>query len=204
MMKSRYPILVLTGILVLFAYVTPHKITETKPFPQILRDSTIIRMVTTPSKKAIVKVSKPKLRGDMYAFMKRLGRAEGLGDYSIVSRTGYLGLYQFHPKTLRSLGFNNSPEEFLASPQLQDSAMIEYMRMNAQELKSIIRKFSGTTVNGVYVTKAGILAGAHLVGSAGILAFFYPEKYAYRVVDGNGVHVSQYMTKFAGYDLRGL
>lgn len=162
-------------------------------------DTVIPKLVSTDKPKV-----KPRIQGDVHAFMKRLGRAEGLGSYNTVSRTGYLGLYQFHPKTLRGLGFNVSPQEFLASPAIQDSAMLAYMRDNARSLRKVINKFNGTIVNDVYVTKAGILAGAHLVGSGGILAFFYPERYNYRVVDGNGVHVAQYMTKFAGYDLQGL
>jgi hypothetical protein len=206
-MKTRYPLFTAIGLFVIGSYITTHnKVTESKPFERVATDTVhldTVKIVNAPKKIATKKL-KPRIRGDIYAFMKRLGRAEGLGDYGVVSKTGYLGLYQFHPKTLRSLGFDVSPEEFLASPSLQDSAMIAYMRMNARELNGIIRKYAGTTVNGVYVTKAGILAGAHLVGSGGILAFFYPEKYDYRVVDGNGVHVSQYMTKFAGYDLRGL
>lgn len=205
MMKSKYTLFTAMLLFVVGVYVTSnHKVTESKPFESVFVDSSIITPTTKiPTKKITIK--RPKThKGDLSAFMRKLGNSEGLGNYDIVSRTGYLGLYQFHPKTLRSLGFNVSSKEFLASPALQDSAMIAYMRMNAYELRSVIRKFNGTTVHGVYVTKAGILAGAHLVGSAGILAFFYPDRYDYRVVDGNGVHVSQYMTKFAGYDLRGL
>jgi len=165
-------------------------------------------VVTVPAsvKKPLPKKKKyvPRYKGDLYAFMKRLGTAEGLGSYATVSKRGYLGMYQFHPKTLAGIGINVSREEFLATPSLQDSAMVTYMRVNARGLSKIINEFSGTTHNGVYVTKAGILAGAHLVGMGGVLSFFYPEKYSHRTVDGNGVHVTQYMQKFAGYDLRGL
>lgn len=204
-MKSKYSLI--TGLsLFVFGLIITHNFTfkpqEKKPFDTSVDSVDTTKSISTPPKKVVIK--KPTNRGDLYTFMKRLGRAEGLGSYSTVSRTGYLGLYQFHPKTLRSLGFNVSTDQFLTNPALQDSAMIAYMRMNARELSSTIKKFNGTTVNGVYITKAGILAGAHLMGSAGVLAFFYPERYAYKTVDGNGVHISQYMTKFAGYDLRGL
>lgn len=197
-MKNKHPLLTVTALFVMgFLVIRDKKVVETKPF-------TTETVVAVEVKKTKPVVKKPKIRGDVYAFMKRLGKAEGLGSYNTVSKTGYLGLYQFHPKTLRSLGFKMSAEEFLANPNLQDSAMIAYMKMNSRELRGVIRKYSGTTYNGVYITKAGILAGAHLVGSPGVLAFFYPDRYNYKTVDGNGVHVSQYMTKFAGYDLRGL
>jgi len=177
------------------------------PVSTVATTAPIVVTVPASVKKPVAKKKKkyvPLYKGDLYAFMKRLGTAEGLGSYATVSKRGYLGMYQFHPKTLAGIGINVSRDEFLSTPALQDSAMVTYMRVNARGLSKIIKEFSGTTHNGVYVTKAGILAGAHLVGMGGVLSFFYPEKYSHRTVDGNGVHVTQYMQKFAGYDLRGL
>ena len=169
-MRNKHPLLTATLLLIIGVFlVKDRRISENKPFVEEKP------VVVEPTKPKIV-VKKPKIRGDMYAFMKRLGKAEGLGSYTAVSKTGYLGLYQFHPKTLRALGFTMSADEFLANPQLQDSAMVAYMKSNARELRGVIRKYAGTTYNGVYITKAGILAGAHLVGTGGMLAFFYPEK----------------------------
>lgn len=205
-MKIRHQLPLAIALFIFGLQITNHyKLTSNKSLTSnIMSDSTIVIVPSVEVTPTQTISNKPKRRGDLYAFMKKLGGVEGLGSYHTISKSGYLGLYQFHPKTLRSLGFNVSTDEFLANPVLQDSAMISYMRMNAKELRSIINKFSGTTTNGVYVTKAGILAGAHLVGSAGVFAFFYPDKYSYRTVDGNGVHVRDYMKKFAGYDLRGL
>ena len=155
-------------------------------------------------KKPVVKPTRIKLRGDIKAFLAHMGKIEGLGSYETISKRGYLGLYQFHPKTLRAMGVDVSADEFLQNPRLQDSVMIAWLRDNARTLRGLIRKYNGTEYEGVYVTKAGILAGAHLVGPGGMLAFFYPDKYDFRTVDGNGVHVSEYMKKFAHYDLRGL
>lgn len=152
----------------------------------------------------VPEIKKPKFKGKLNAFLNQIGKTEGFGSYETVSRSGYLGMYQFHPTTLSYIGIDVTPEEFLMNPALQDSVMILYMKMNAKSLNKVIEHYSGKYVNGVYVTKAGILAGAHLVGPGGVLAFFRPDKYDYKTVDGNGVHVSTYMTKFAGYDLRGL
>ena len=165
-----------------------------------------MRSIDPPIMKPTIKKSTRLLvtRGNLLAFMRRVGKAEGSGSYEAVSNRGYLGLYQFHPNTLKSMGFDVSKEEFLSNPSLQDSAMIAYMRVNAKGLQKVIKEFNKTYYNGVYVTKAGILAGAHLVGMGGVLSYFYPEKYNYKTVDGNGVHVSNYMEKFAGYYLRGM
>ena len=149
-------------------------------------------------------VKRIRVRGDLKSFLAHMGRIEGLGSYVTVSKRGYLGLYQFHPKTLRAMGIKVSREEFLQNPQLQDSVMIEWMRDNARSLRGLIKRYHGTEHNGVYVTKAGILAGAHLVGPGGVLAYFYPDRYNFKTSDGNGVSVSEYMKRFAHYDLRGL
>jgi hypothetical protein len=149
-------------------------------------------------------VKRPRIRGDLKAFLVHMGKIEGLGSYVTVSKRGYLGMYQFHPRTLRIMGVKASQEEFLQNPELQDSVMVAWMRDNARSLRGLIKRYHGTEHNGVYVTKAGIIAGAHLVGPGGVLAFFYPEKYNFRTSDGNGVHVSEYMKRFAHYDLRGL
>ena len=148
-------------------------------------------------------ISRPT--GGLRAFMKQMGRIEG-GQYSVIGgyKDKYLGMYQFHPATLRSLGIDVAPEEFLNNPTLQDSAMVLYMKDNAKDLRKVIKDFNNKYVDGIFITKSGILAGAHLVGSGGVLSFFYPEKFSYRIVDGNGVHVSTYIQKFANYNLGGL
>jgi len=35
-----------------------------------------------------------------------------------------------------------------------------------------------------------------------VLSFFYPEKYTYNTVDGNGVHISKYISEFSGYTIK--
>jgi hypothetical protein len=145
-------------------------------------------------------------RGDLYAFLDKMGNAESGGQYDIVGgyNKKYLGKYQFSLKTIKAMGVDVSPDEFLKDSTLQDSVMIIYLRDNARSLRTIIAKFEGTVYQGVRITKSGILAGAHLIGAGGIRAYFEPERYSYPVSDGNGVHVSVYMKKFADYDLTHL
>jgi hypothetical protein len=166
-------------------------------FPLLWKDMTFNYFHVPPKK--IKPAPRPRIRGDLKAFLVHMGKIEGLGSYTTISRSGYLGMYQFHPKTLRAMGINIEADEFLNNPSLQDSVMIAFMKSNARSLRGIIKKYNGTEYEGVYVTKAGILAGAHLVGPGGMLAFFYPEKYEFKTSDGNGVHVSEYMKKFAHY-----
>jgi hypothetical protein len=168
-------------------------------------------VVSQPEPKELPKVTKVKHivhrpSGGLRLFMEKMGKAEGLGDYTAVggAKKTYLGMYQFHLATLRTLGINTTKDEFLNNPTLQDSAMVLYMKDNAHDLRFVIKAYSNKYYGGIFITKSGILAGAHLVGSAGVLAYFYPEKYSYRTTDGNGVHVSQYIKKFANYNLQGI
>ncbi len=178
----------------------------------ILAVLVLLLAITTPANryhfvpKPVTKILNRPIAGGLRQFLNRIGKMEGLGNYAAVGgfKNKYLGMYQFHPATLRSLGITAPRDEFLNNPALQDSAMILYMKDNAKDLHSVIKKFNNTYVNGVFVTKSGILAGAHLVGSAGVFAFFYPNKFSYRTTDGNGVNVATYMKKFANYNLGGI
>lgn len=184
----------LMSFVLIFLYVTPTTVYNDTPQHAPILNKPIQRILKRP------------VSGDLRKFMNNIGKVEGLGNYATVGgfKQKYLGLYQFHLKTLQTLGITTTAPEFLNNPTLQDSAMILYMKDNANDLKQIIKKYNNTYVNGIFITKSGILAGAHLVGSAGVMAFFYPEKFSYRTTDGNGVHVSVYMTKFANYNLRGI
>lgn len=143
-------------------------------------------------------------RPGLKEFLNSLGYFESQNKYTVVNELGMLGRYQFDPRTIRNLGFKVSQKQFLNSKKLQDTVMVAYMRENRRELKPLIKKFSGKVVRGVHVTESGILAAAHLAGSAGVWSWFYPHKYSYGTVDKNGASVKLYMKKFAGYDMRRL
>ena len=137
----------------------------------------------------------------LHTFLHKLGKMESKNNYEVVSSAGFLGRYQFHPRTIRAMGFKLSQKEFLNNPEIQDKVMLAFMRDNRRSLKPLIRKYDGKMVNGVRVTESGILAAAHLAGVGGVLSWFYPEKYQYKVVDANGASVAMYMKKFGGIQL---
>lgn len=123
---------------------------------------------------------------------------ESRGDPTVVNRFGMMGKYQFSPSTVAYLGFSESPEEFLSSPQLQDSVFVVYSMRNRRELDSVIDKFNGSTKYGFRLTTAGILAGAHFAGAGGVRRFLNGEG---DTVDSNGTSVKYYMQKFSDYNL---
>lgn len=152
----------------------------------------------------IVEKEKIVFKGGVRDFMKTMSKIESNHTHDIVNQFGMMGKYQFSQKTIKSLGYNVSQDEFLHNPDLQDEVMLTLMKKNKRALRNLIKKYHGQVVNDVLVTEAGILAGAHLVGPGGVLSFFYPEKYDFKTVDGNGVSVVYYMNKFKNYDVSGL
>ena len=131
-------------------------------------------------------------------FLDAIGFKESGNRYDIVNRYGYMGRYQFGKKTLRGLGFKQSKEEFLNSPQLQEKAMTALLKQNKRSLRKYIEKYDGKIVHGVLVTESGLLAAAHL-GGAGSVKKWFRTGMVRR--DGNGVKITSYMEKFSGYKL---
>lgn len=151
----------------------------------------------------VIYAKKPHVssKGGLQTFLKKMARIESDNNSRAVNRYGMLGKYQFAPSTIRSLGVHVTNEEFLNNERLQDEVMVKYMKSNANELQFVIKKFSGTRYRGVDISKSGIIAAAHLTGTVGVLAFFYPDKYHHRLSDGNGTTVSSYIQKFNNYKI---
>lgn len=147
------------------------------------------------------KTTLPKSKESFDSFLHRLGKLESNNRYDEINQIGMLGRWQFSPKTLAMLGYTGSSTDFLSDPFLQDSLMIVNLKKNYESLKKLIVKWDNKWKENVFITKSGILAGAHLVGVGGILSFLYPEKYSYPIVDGNGVSVAVYLNRFSNYNI---
>ncbi len=131
-------------------------------------------------------------------FLNAIGFKESGNRYNIVNRFGYMGKYQFGKRTLRGLGFKMSKKEFLNSPEIQEEAMYKLLQQNKRYLRKYINKYNGKIVHGVLVTESGLLAAAHLGGAGSVKKWFRTGKIR---KDGNGVKITTYMERFAGYDL---
>ena len=153
-------------------------------------------------------------RGDLYVFMGAMALRESNNTPTVVNRYGYLGKYQFSPKTLWALGrrFRVTEDQFLGTEALQDSAMVQYLQDNRTIIQDLIVRFDGRWYRGLYITESGLLAGAHLVGPHGLRAFLDPTyaisrngvRYRPRIIDGNGTHVGAYIEQFSRYALDNL
>jgi hypothetical protein len=151
---------------------------------------------STVYKKVLVK---PVNRGKIKRFMKDIAKSESNNDYGAVSKRGHLGRYQFSPKTIKFLGNEVNDSVFLSSPKTQDQIMVQYMKYNRKILIKYIEEWDGKLFGNEIITESGILAAAHLVGPGGVKKFFNGDR---KVKDGNGVYLSEYLTKYSGYDLQ--
>jgi hypothetical protein len=132
-------------------------------------------------------------------FLTQVARFESNNQYSKVSRSGMLGKYQFSIRTLRQLGYSGSADAFLEDEELQEYMMVRLLQENRTALGRAVTRHDGVWRDGVYISKSGLLAGAHLVGVGGVLSYLYPERFSYPTTDGNGVHVSEHIARFSGH-----
>lgn len=149
----------------------------------------------------IPKVEAPTITIDLKdhnSFLDKIGHYESSNNYTRVNRLGYMGRYQFHRKTLKSIGINTTKKEFLSSPVLQEEAMRRLLTANKKTLRRFIKKYDNKSVHGVYVTESGILAAAHLGGAGNVIRWF---RKGIDFKDANGTPITRYMKSFSGYDL---
>jgi soluble lytic murein transglycosylase-like protein len=140
---------------------------------------------------------------ELEKFLDHMAERESDNTPHAVNRFGMMGKYQFSPSTVRVLGFNVTRNQFLRNSELQDSVMVAYLRSNNKELNSLITKYENKVVKGVKVTRSGVLAAAHLAGSANVKLFFQNADWNGRT-DANGTSIREYMQTFSIYNLKKL
>lgn len=138
---------------------------------------------------------------ELSKFLHHMGQRESNNKHWVTNRFGMLGRYQFSPRTIKYLGFDVDSAAFLANPQLQDSIMVRYMRANNVTLASVITRYEGRKYKGVYITRAGILAAAHLTGAGNVQRFFSDPYDMYGRSDANGTTLRDYLEEFNKYNL---
>jgi hypothetical protein len=138
---------------------------------------------------------------ELEKFLDHMAERESDNTPHVVNRYGMMGKYQFAPSTIKILGFDVTRNQFLTNPELQDSVMVAYLRSNNKELNTLITKYENKNFKGVKVTRSGVLAAAHLAGSANVKLFFQNSDWNGRT-DANGTSIREYMQTFAIYNLK--
>lgn len=156
------------------------------------------------------------------AFRESGGRLKPLDSpsrYSISNEYNYLGKYQMGTAALVEAGFYqgkvysstqiyddskwsplakslgvNSVNDFLKTPEAQEVAIRNFTYKQWAQLEALgLDKHLGSEINGVLITPEGLLAGAHLKGSASVQKFVL---YGIDSKDANQTAVSSYMKIF--------
>lgn len=156
-------------------------------------------------------------------FINAYGQFESGNSYGFVSSPGYLGRFQFGEEALQAIGFYGGDStsvldftgawtpaaaaygvvdkaSFLAAPAAQDAALQAWFERVNDDLRALdLDRFQGQTLNGVVVTKSGLIAGASLVGVWALRDYLQSD--GQKVTgDYNGTTVADYIRVFADYD----
>ena len=140
-------------------------------------------------------------RKDILRFLEAIALFESNNRYDVVNSYGFLGRYQFSPRTIKHLGYDVLNEEFLRNKRLQDEIMLAYMRENYVSLRPYIEEYNNTNYKGMYITTSSILAGAHFAGAMGMRRFLLDRADSIGKTDANGMTLRRYMTKFSDYNV---
>ena len=136
-------------------------------------------------------------------FLHKIALIESNDDFSKVSKNGMLGKYQFKWSTalihLKKLGLNITRQEFLNNYIIQNRVMMMNLKLNEKILHKYIVKYSNKIIDGVLITKAGILAGSQF--GVGRVIEFFDKKGKFDLYDANGVHIKEYMRLFSKIQL---
>lgn len=112
-------------------------------------------------------------------FLRNIRMSEGSGNYQTNTGNGFYGAYQMGKPALIDAGYMNrdgswtgkngvnSLEDYLNNPTAQDDAFLSYGEKNLSYLGNW-QQYIGQTIGGVQVTRAGLIAGSHLVGAGGM------------------------------------
>lgn len=143
-------------------------------------------------------------------FISKLFQRESSGRAEITKidkkgRNPYIGGFQFSKKALKDIGMDDiTYQKFKKNPKIfpyekQVEALNKLMKNNEYYLRNYLN-YIGEVINGIEITKSGLLAASHLVGQKKVKEFL-ASKGKKDPKDGNGVRCSTYMKEFAGYDV---
>lgn len=112
----------------------------------------------------------------------------------------------FYPKNFKIIETDDDWEEFQSNfknkgikfwkESKQDKAMIELLKKNLAHLGGYADKWDGKVKKGIKISKAGLLAGSHLMGSSNVKKFL-DDGIVTR--DAYGTPITEYMKNFSNY-----
>jgi hypothetical protein len=138
-------------------------------------------------------------------FINDLGSRESGNNWLSINRIGCFGEWQFDESTLQYLGYRKiTLKKFKSNPEifpreLQLKALKTLIKVNLTFLMDY-EHFIGDSINGIRITKSGMIAASHL-GGAGSLQKFLNSNGRINKKDILGTSIYDYLKRFSSYDL---
>lgn len=156
-------------------------------------------------------VEKLGIDEDIYQFLTAIAERESSNTPDTTNKLGYMGKYQFGKIALKDVGINTDTvnyKKFKEDPKIwnefaQDKAMIKLLKNNIRYLGKYYKEYDGKKINGIEITKSGMLGAAHLVGAKSVIKYLKSNGRIIRK-DGNGVSLEHYMKLFKDYNVSKL
>lgn len=161
--------------------------------------------------------------GDLPKMLDALGYRESKNNYREENTLGFIGKYQFGEAVLIDLGYYKprsctwygngansntwngtwargiqNKDHFKQSPNVQEQAIREAFALNWHYLNHYLENDVNRYLRDRKVTLAGVLAGAHLVGTQAAVAFLTKGEVQ---KDPYGVPITEYIQQFGGYNI---
>ncbi len=156
-------------------------------------------------------------------FIEMNSYLESRGNYKIANRYKYVGKYQFGKLALTEMGYNETWIDSVQSsvyyklnskgvkiwyfdlklfpPEAQEDAICKFYHIiEKRYIKNDIEKYVGKTIDGVYITKAGLI-GASMLGCGNVHTFLSSNG-ENNPKDGNGTSVRSRLKHFQDVELK--
>lgn len=146
------------------------------------------------------------IEAELNLYIEHLGYIESRNRWDVVNQIGCIGEYQFHPATLRHLGYGHITTATFQSnkdifpKELQKKVLKTYIKICRQQLQPYNVYTMNKTIKGIKITRAGLIAGCHLGGIKSVILFLESDG---RIdnKDANGTYISDYLKEFSLYNL---
>ena len=141
-------------------------------------------------------------------FLNHLGYKESRNNWKAYNKYGYIGEFQFGKSALKATGYQHITFwNFKRNPQIfppidQRLAVEKLIELNIKRLgltDSIIIKDS-TYINNILITKAGLVAAAHLGGARGVQLFLNSQGKINKR-DAYGTSIADYLQEFSNFEI---
>jgi len=141
---------------------------------------------------------------ELSKFLFQLSLRESSHRWNITNSIGYIGKYQFGRSTLITLGYIDiTSKRFKKNPLIfteneQEIAIRVLINYNTKLLDYYIAMYEHSTINGIYITKSGIIAAAHLAGYMNVKKFLV-SKGKHITKDKYGTKLTDYLKEFSNF-----